>query len=239
MVDIMKIMAVSDVHQSLYRKHGRDESKNFIILLNKIRFEKPNLLLICGDLQDVNLQNMDELFDLCSEENVEVAAIYGNHDNPQILKNTNLILPNFSYSNLDCGLTIAGIGGITSERRPNGFTRLNEAEFKKRINLIKNSLLEDNKSLDIFISHEFPRLKNKIGNIFYDTRNSEAIGNALYCLKPKLAISGHLHGYNTMVFPYEFGTVINLAGFTDKHYTVINVNTSPFVIIDIKDIIFE
>ena len=108
--------------------------------------------------------------------------------------------------------------------------KFSKEDIMLKASKIKQRLKELNAPLDILITHEMPKINSGFADNFYNTRSSAVFGDALYMLKPKLAISGHLHGNKTLITKYEHGTLINLGAFTDGHYAIINVKDSRFEI---------
>lgn len=217
----MKILAVSDIHQSMAPHHGKDESDNFSRFLMVIEQEKPDLVLICGDTENITEYSIEEL------DKANTLIILGNHDISNIITDSGMFL--------DCvaehgGVTIAGISGIVTRHKPDNNLKFSKEDIMLKASKIKQRLKELNAPLDILITHEMPKINSGFADNFYNTRSSAVFGDALYMLKPKLAISGHLHGNKTLITKYEHGTLINLGAFTDGHYAIINVKDSRFEI---------
>ncbi len=202
--------------------------------------ERPNIVLDLGDNQDVSKAGWKGLEDSIREIGAEFYMVAGNHENFELLmvgENKNqqkFLLPNKKYVNVE-GMTIAGIGGVLSPVKYDDKMRLSEETINERIQNIKKDLYNNHVDLDIFISHSFPKTNTLEKNYeidkdnFYKAKTSKPYGDAIYLLKPKLALSGHLHGYAPIMFDYEYGVVINMAGFTDGgNYAIIEVSTNPF-----------
>lgn len=229
----MKILAVSDIHQLKFNHHGVERSENIYTLFKIINIERPDVVFICGDLENVTKQDMDDLKELSIVLNFKVFIIFGNHDSPSIIEHSGMLVDGLvKYNNL----TIGGIGGVVAKGIHDGVLRLNYDEFLIKSNKIKNDLIKDGKNLDILLTHELPKTHNEVNNDFYDVRSSSVFGDILYQLEPKLAISGHLHGDGTFIFDYEYGTLINLGAFNEGHYVIINLDDNSYEIESIKPI---
>ncbi len=231
----MKILAVSDIHQSNIAHHGKDGSENFIKFLKVVDFEKPDLVLICGDLENVTKDDMENLYQKSIASGFDVLIILGNHDNKDVIMNSGMFIDGLERVGK---ITIAGIGGIVAPSKHDEILKFSEDDLIDKTNKILHKLNKTGDSLDILMTHEMPRIYLGYENDFYDTRSSLVFTEILYALKPKLAISGHLHGEKTLITEYEYGTLVNLGAFSDGHYAIIEAEEKPFRIEEINAVSF-
>lgn len=219
----MRILAVSDIHQSTRPHRGIDESNNFAKFLKVVKKESPDLILICGDTENITNGDIRDL----KKTNIKTFIILGNHDIPQIIMNSGMFIDGVQEFN---GVIISGISGIVSPSKRDYVLKFPKETIISKSNMIGQDLTRLKKRLDILMTHEMPRVHYRFEDRFYDVRSSSVFGDVLYLLKPKLAISGHLHGNETLVANYEYGTLINLGAFTDGHYAIIEAKENPFEI---------
>ncbi len=231
----MKILAVSDIHQSFKTHDGRDESHNFEKFLEVIKIEKPKLVLICGDTEDVSDIDMRALKKLSHMLDFKTFIILGNHDNKSVIKRSGMLLNGLDSFN---NISIAGINGITAPVHYNNVLTFAEDRLFNEAKRIKRELDEKMIDLDILLTHEMPKIHAGYERDFYNERSSFIFSDILYLLKPKLAISGHLHGNKTLIAEYEYGIVVNLGAFAEGHYAIIEVENNPFTIKRIKPVKF-
>jgi Icc-related predicted phosphoesterase len=231
----MKILAVADIHQSNIGHHGKDCSENFARFLKVLDFEKPDLILICGDLGDVSNKDMEALYQKSVNSGFKVLIIAGNHDNINVIANSKMYIDGLERIGK---ITIAGIGGIVAPIKHDEILKFAEDDLVEKADKIAGELNKIGDGLDILMTHEMPKIRAGYGDDFYDERSSSVFGKILYILKPKLSISGHLHGEKTLIVEYEYGTLINLGAFSDGYYAVIEAETDPFKIEKIDAVSF-
>ncbi len=234
-----KILLASDIHQTIVWHNNVDESENFAHLLEVIRKEKIDLVLLAGDFQDVDENNMKELENISKEKKIEIFFVLGNHDRKKSFYSTfenfngsKMLLPDSEYVMPDGKeLRIAGIHGLTVEQKSDKPNRYTEKEQTKNAEMIKASL--GGKQLDILLMHEFPFVNSIPSDEFYLERSNKFLQPIISILKPKIIVSGHLHGYSTIYFASINGKnkslVINLSAFTDGFYTILTISDKYYV----------
>lgn len=183
-----KIVQISDLHNAVF---GKDNSR----LLDKIREQQPDIIVITGDIADSNHTDLDVAVDFCREA-AEISPCYyitGNHemwlddDERQYLYSGiadagAVLLQNESFSPVE-GVIITGLG---DDRLYNGtLSRLCESI--------------DPNELHIVLAHEPQYLEEEYAP----------------CL-PDLVITGHAHGGQVRL-PFIGGLIAPDQGFFPEY----------------------
>ena len=218
---MMKFMVISDLHYELGFHHDVDESRAWSWLLKMVRFQKPEVLLSCGDWGSA--VNPKEFYELL--KNVVVLTVFGNHENMSVLTSlynvkSNGYLPVLMEDGRVYeigGLRIAGVSGIISIKRKSrkGVPRRKPEEFMRIAEKLKD------KEVDILLMHETPYLKELFPQIGY-TINSKTAYEFIRVVKPKIVFNGHMHsgGYKTYTFPWGTKYVYVDSSQSSRHYLV-------------------
>lgn len=194
----LKIVHLSDLHNKEFGKNQR-------VLLNKIRLERPDIIVFTGDLVDSRRYNEEPSLELM-EECVKIAPVFyvtGNHEErtgksnelSQKLKKLNVnVLKNSSYK-IKKGKSSIYILGIDDPTFYRGI-----GDDRKRIDLeIQKSLKDVNEnSFKILLSHRPEQF------LVYSNK------------KMDIVFSGHAHGGQVRL-PFIGGLIAPNQGFNPKY----------------------
>ena len=160
----MKFLIFTDLHGSLN------------MLLNKYQFEQPDLVIILGDLYNLEARKIDSMFD------VPILGIHGNHDDINTFNNTSIIDIHNCLAECD-EFSIVGLEG-SSKYKPTQYYGYDQKESLEVCKQLQKA--------DILISHDGPYNKNK------DDAHCGLQGIDWYIKnnKPKLLFYGHHHKFN-------------------------------------------
>lgn len=187
----MKVVQISDLHLAkdpAYRIYGLVNTQDtFIDVLNQVKAEKPDLVIISGDLsQDGSAESYSRLKEQMHTLNCEVLTIYGNHDNPAAMQ-SNLIGNNIKH--IPYKQSVAGTFILCNSYQENLHTGLISAS--DLVNL--ENYLKSFADCIIVIHHHFVKLNTFIDKYILDNNVEFSALLQKYQSKIKLCITGHVH----------------------------------------------
>jgi len=168
--------------------------------------------------------NPEEFYELLGK--TIVLSIYGNHENPEVLKTlynvrSDNYLPVLMEDGKVCvfeGLKIAGINRIIARKRKvkKGVPRKTSDEYLNISRGLKG------KGIDILLIHETPYLPN----LFPFMRNSFSSRTALEAVeivKPRLVFNGHMHAGGYKIYEFSFRTkyIYIDSSQANRHYVIL------------------
>lgn len=193
-----KVIQISDFHlqqdaaATLFNQINTDAT--FLAVLDKVKAEKPDLILATGDLsQDGSIESYTRLKAYLSVVKCEVYTIYGNHDNPD---NFNKILLGNHIKYVPFYQTYYGTFIFCNSFKKNYNTGL---VSQNELDHIETCLkLHDN--CIVVVHHHFVELGTMIDK--YIMENGKMLLNLLikYKYKIKLCITGHVHNSYDKVY---------------------------------------
>ncbi len=219
-------MVISDLHYDRRVFRGVDESRAWGWLLSIVDYHRPDLLVSLGDWgESVSEEEFYELL-----RRVRVWSIYGNHENLGVLKRVYNVLTSIYEPVLMgdgevrefAGLRFGAINGIIALRR-----RERRSVPRKR----PEEFIEYGRRLagkvDVLLLHDSPWLEEYKGRVARDER-TQAVGIAIYEVRPKIVFCGHLHLTPYTIYRFEYGTLYLRIDSSQKHrcYAVLHPNTS-------------
>ena len=222
---MVRIMVISDLHYERRVFRGVDESKAWGWLLSIVDYQRPDLLLSCGDWGSAI--NEEEFYELLRR--VIVLTIYGNHENMDVLtKMYNIKTDNYLPILMEdgrvyelSGLSIAGISGIIASKRKvkKGVPRRTPEEF---LNIAKKL---EGKEVDVLLIHETPYLP-ELFPFMRDDYTSRTALEAVRVVKPRLVFNGHMHYGGYKFYEFSFGTkyVYIDSSQQNRHYAILSIN---------------
>jgi Icc-related predicted phosphoesterase len=215
------IMVVSDLHYEKTYHHGIWEGDALDWLLRMIRSRKPSTLIALGDLGHAwTMNDWKEL-----TEAVPAHAIYGNHDNMEVLRtaknrDATKVLAEDGEVRTIGGLRVGFINGIMAKKGKlkvkDGVTRLSGDDFLNAAMKMKG--------IDILATHASPNLP-EYGDRYSPTPEFEILDEIIRDVSPSLAVSGHLKGPYTLS---KLGstTVLRIdSSPKERHYALVESET--------------
>ncbi|WP_295158204.1 metallophosphoesterase [uncultured Ruminococcus sp.] len=186
--DGFKIVQISDLHNASF---GSDNKR----LVEKIKAQYPDIIVITGDIVDSNHTDIQIAIDLCREA-VNIAPCYyvsGNHE---------LWLTDEEHEELYSGMTDAGVHILENESIDfdNGITLTglnDESLYDGTLSALSAEIPDDR--LNILLAHEPQYLEEEYAPC-----------------QPDLVIAGHAHGGQIRI-PFIGGLVAPDQGFFPKY----------------------
>ena len=184
------ILVISDLHYEQTYHHGIWEGEAFDWLLRMTKAARPSSLIALGDLGHAWLPaDWKILVDL-----VPVHAIYGNHDNLDVLRSAvngdgTRVLADDGEVRTIGGLKVGFINGIMAKKGrlkvKDGVPRQTAEDFL--------SSAEKLTGVDILATHASPNLP-EYGSRYHPSEEFEVLDKVIRKISPALSISGHLSG---------------------------------------------
>ena len=221
----MKIMVISDLHYNKKIYKGVDESRAWEWLLGIVDYHRPNLLISLGDWGEA--VNEEEFYGLLRR--VRVWSVYGNHENLEVLKKMyNVLVDRYEPVLMKDGevrefggLRFGAINGIVALRRRSrkGVPRKNPEEYIEVAKKLKGKV-------DILLLHDSPKLPLEEYRFIANDGRAQAVGIAIYEVKPRAVFCGHLHIEKPYtIYSYEYGTLYVRIDSSQKHRTYLLLYT--------------
>jgi len=212
----MKIMVISDLHYDRRIFKEIDESKAWSWLLSIVDFHKPRLLISLGDWGEGISE--EEFYELLRK--VRIWSLYGNHENMNVLKKMYNVPVNKCEPVLMrdgeirefAGLRFGAINGIVAlkRREKKGVPRKRPEEFISIAQNLKGKI-------NVLLLHDSPWLPlPEYRGITRDVR-TQTVGVAIYEVKPRLVLCGHLHVSAYTIHKFEYGTLYVRVDSSQKH----------------------
>lgn len=202
-------MVVSDIHYEKTYHHDIWEGGAFDWLLRMIRSRKPSALIALGDQGHAwTVKDWKEL-----TEAVPAHAIYGNHDNMEVLRSAKnsdgrRVLAEDGEVRTIGGLRVGFINGIMAKigkvKVKDGVPRQSGEDFLQAASKMKG--------IDILATHASPNLP-EYGSRYHQSEEFEVLEQVIMQVGPSLSVSGHLKG------PYTLSKLGNA--------TVLRIDSSP------------
>ena len=214
-------MVVSDIHYEKTYHHNIWEGGAFDWLLRMIRGRKPSALIALGDLG--HAWTVDDWKELT--EAVPAHAIFGNHDNMEVLRSAKnsdggQILAEDGEVRTVGGLRVGFINGIMAKKGKlkvkDGAPRQTGEDFLQAASKMKG--------IDVLATHASPNLPD-YGGRYGPTAEFEVLDKVIRDVSPSLALSGHLKGPYTLS---KLGstTVLRIdSSPKERHYALIDGRT--------------
>ncbi len=184
------IMLISDLHYETTYHHGVWEGEAFDWLIKMVRNARPASLITLGDLGHAWLPaDWKSLADLTL-----VNAIYGNHDNLEVLRSAvnrdgTKVLADDGEVRTIGGLKVGFINGIMAKKGrlkvKDGVPRQTAEDFLSAAAKLAG--------IDILATHASPNLP-EYGGCYHATEEFEVLDKVIKQINPSLSISGHLSG---------------------------------------------
>ena len=203
------VMVISDLHYERAYHHKVWEGDAFDWLIRIVRASKPSSIIALGDHGHAWLpEDWKALADL-----TEVSAIYGNHDNMEVLgsarnREGSRVLAEDGEIRTIGGLKVGFINGIWAKKGKSivkdGVPRQSADDFLSAAAKLVG--------VDVLATHASPYLP-EYGTRYHESEEFEVLGMVLRQVGPVLSVSGHLGG------PY---TLSKLGG-----TTVLRIHSSP------------
>lgn len=194
-----KIMLLTDLH-------NRDITEKLVKIVNE---EKPNIIVMSGDMINEKVDGFDNFFNLCEElKDKTVYYVFGNHEEnmsdekqnefiEKIKEKTNVILLNNDKVELDDSFTIYGFSHQVKYYLASTKEKIDLNYIEERIGKI------DINKFNLLISHD-PLLYNLYSEYGFD-----------------MVLSGHLHG-GIINIPFVGGLLSPDFTFFPKYYKGVN-----------------
>ena len=187
-------MLVSDIHYEKTHHHGIWEGDALDWLLRMIRGRKPSALIALGDLGHAwTPKDWKEV-----TEAVPAHAIYGNHDNMEVLRSAknidgSKVLAEDGEVRTIGALRVGFINGIMAKKGKlkvkDGVPRQSEEDFLRAASKMRG--------IDVLATHASPNLP-EYGSRYGPTTEFEVLDKVIRDISPSLAVSGHLKGPFTL-----------------------------------------
>ncbi|MDG7007765.1 MAG: metallophosphoesterase [Nitrososphaerota archaeon] len=214
-------MVVSDLHYEQTYHHGIWEGEAYDWLLRMVRNARPASLIALGDLGHpwlpIDWQSLTDL--------VPVHAIYGNHDNLNVLRtavnrDSTKVLADDGEIRTIGGLRFGFINGIMAKKGKlkvkDGVPRQSAEDFLSAAAKLVG--------VDALATHVSPNLP-EYGGRYHASEEFEVLDEVLKLVKPPLSISGHLSG------PYALSklrdtTILRIdSSPAERHYALVDFET--------------
>ncbi len=181
------ILIISDLHFEMGLHKGVDQSVSLKWLHKIVDKTQPKVLVGLGDWGYAwKREDWEELIN-----QVEIHAVYGNHDNFHLLKslrNSNgvKVLAEDGEIRQICGLRFGFVNGIINEKHAE------KEGVPRKTSLFFVQIAEALREVNVLCTHESPVLP-EYGDRITRTVGTEAARKAVEVSQPDLALSGHLH----------------------------------------------
>lgn len=230
-----RILVISDLHFEMGLHKGVDQSVSLNWLHKILGKENPEVLVGLGDWGYAwKREDWEELIN-----QVEIHAVYGNHDNFHLLKSLRnvdgaKVLAEDGQIREICGLRFGFINGIVNEKRAE------KEGVPRKTSLLFVQMAECLRDVNVLCTHESPVLPD-YGDRITRTAGTEAARKAVEVSKPNLALSGHLHldcGYT--VSPIGATTVVRIdSSQQERHYAIIEPEKQLIQILNDSGIVLQ
>ncbi|MDG7024976.1 MAG: metallophosphoesterase [Nitrososphaerota archaeon] len=215
------IMIISDIHYEQTYHHGVWEGEAHDWLLRTVRSARPASLITLGDLghawRPVDWKSLTDL--------VPVHAIYGNHDNLDVLhsarnKDGTRVLAEDGEVRTIGGLKVGFINGIMAKKGrlkvKDGVPRQSAEDFLSAATKLVG--------VDILATHASPNLP-EYGGRYHASEEFEILDEVLKRVDPPLSTSGHLSGPYTLS-KLRDTTILRIdSGPAERHYALLDCRT--------------
>ena len=202
-------MIISDIHYEQTYHHGVWEGEAYDWLLRMVRSARPASLIALGDLghawAPVDWKNLTDL--------VPAHAIYGNHDNLDVLRSAvnrdgTKVLVDDGETRTIRGLKFGFINGIMAKKGKlkvkDGVPRQTAEDFLSAATKVHG--------VDVLATHASPDLP-EYGGRYHPSEEFEVLDKVIREVNPALSVSGHLSG------PYTLSKL--------RDSTILRIDSSP------------
>ncbi len=215
------IMIISDLHYEQTYHHGVWEGEARDWLLGMVRSAKSASLIALGDLghawRPVDWESLTDL--------VPVHAIYGNHDNMEVLHSARnndgtRVLAEDGEVRVIGGLKVGFINGIMAKK---GKTKVKDGVPRQSAEVFLSAVAKL-VGVDVLATHASPYLP-EYGSRYHASDEFEVLDQVLTQVNPPLSVSGHLSGPYTLA-KLRDTTILRIdSSPAERHYALMDFGT--------------
>ena len=226
-------MLVSDLHYETTYHHGVWEGEAYEWLLKMIKNARPESLIALGDLGHAWLPvDWKSLTDL-----VPVHAIYGNHDNLDVLgsavnRDGTKVLADDGEVRTIGGLRVGFINGIMAKKGKlkvkDGVPRQTADDFLSAASKLAG--------IDVLATHASPNLP-EYGGRYHPSEEFEVLDKVIRQANPVLSVSGHLSGPYTLSKIGDSAVLRIDSSPAERHYALITSGPRKITIMHDYDVV--